>query len=528
MIGSGLSLIGGAGLGAALMYLFDPEQGERRRAQLGETASGALQGAAERFSGTWQDLAHRAGDLSEQLKAHAAGLADSASDAAGQATDSATSMGQSLLDRARRLGQAIADTASDYASRAGSATSAASGYASDARSRAADVADDYRSRAADYVSSARSQLRRLTGAAEDYTDQGPSAGAIAGYSISAVGALALGAAAWYLLDPQHGRERRDMVSEKLSGVLDQTGGAFRSTGQYLRDQFNSLTSELKDRMGSNRPEGNEFEAGNPETYRQAAGGSGFMETMSSSMHDLTSSMQNLDWNTTSRVAIGVAGGALGFYGAVRHDWVGMGVGVLGLGMIAAGVYNYDFSRMSEQMSGLGQQIGEQAGNFSGMVGDTMGRLGDRFSASPVAVHKSLEINAPVERVFEFWSNYENFPSIMSNVIDVQDLGGGGSRWRVKGPAGVPVQWNARLTGHVSNEMISWQSEPGSTVENRGTVRFQPIGDGRTRVDIDLSYTPPAGTLGHAVARLFGADPDSEMDEDLGKVKSRLEGQEQNA
>jgi uncharacterized membrane protein len=38
----------------------------------------------------------------------------------------------------------------------------------------------------------------------------------------------------------------------------------------------------------------------------------------------------------------------------------------------------------------------------------------------------------------------------------------------------------------------------------------------------MSYNPPAGALGHAVATLFGSDPKSAMNEDLVRLKSLLE------
>lgn len=38
----------------------------------------------------------------------------------------------------------------------------------------------------------------------------------------------------------------------------------------------------------------------------------------------------------------------------------------------------------------------------------------------------------------------------------------------------------------------------------------------------MTYAPPAGLLGHAVASLFGVDPKSAMDEDLVRFKSLLE------
>jgi uncharacterized membrane protein len=38
----------------------------------------------------------------------------------------------------------------------------------------------------------------------------------------------------------------------------------------------------------------------------------------------------------------------------------------------------------------------------------------------------------------------------------------------------------------------------------------------------MSYNPPARVLGHVVARLFGADPKTELDEDLMRMKTFLE------
>jgi uncharacterized membrane protein len=38
----------------------------------------------------------------------------------------------------------------------------------------------------------------------------------------------------------------------------------------------------------------------------------------------------------------------------------------------------------------------------------------------------------------------------------------------------------------------------------------------------MTYNPPAGALGHAVASLLGSDPKRAMDEDLLRFKSLLE------
>ncbi|MGH8740995.1 MAG: SRPBCC family protein, partial [Burkholderiales bacterium] len=84
------------------------------------------------------------------------------------------------------------------------------------------------------------------------------------------------------------------------------------------------------------------------------------------------------------------------------------------------------------------------------------------------------------------------------------------------------QWNARLVELVPDSLLKWRSTGGSTVKHEGWVRFEPNGHGGSRVTVRLSYVPPAGPFGHAVATIFGADPKSEMDSDLLRMKTIIE------
>src|SRR5882672_11092124 len=47
----------------------------------------------------------------------------------------------------------------------------------------------------------------------------------------------------------------------------------------------------------------------------------------------------------------------------------------------------------------------------------------------IEVQKTIHVNAPVEKVFAFWANYENFPHFMSKVRDVH-VAGNRSHWAV--------------------------------------------------------------------------------------------------
>jgi len=98
-----------------------------------------------------------------------------------------------------------------------------------------------------------------------------------------------------------------------------------------------------------------------------------------------------------------------------------------------------------------------------------------------------------------------------------------SHWKVRGPLGRPVEWEAETTSFVPNKLIAWKSVEGSLIKNEGMIRFDPVDDGRaTRLDVRLSYNPVVGYLGHGIAALFRVDPKKSLDDDLLRLKSLLE------
>jgi uncharacterized membrane protein len=111
------------------------------------------------------------------------------------------------------------------------------------------------------------------------------------------------------------------------------------------------------------------------------------------------------------------------------------------------------------------------------------------------VLKTIHVAAPVERVFGFWTDYQNFPRFMHNVREVLQVAENRSHWVVSGPAGVPVQWTAEITRVVPGEIIEWCSVSDSDVRHEGSVTFETNGDSGTRVSVRLSYVPPAGAFG---------------------------------
>ena len=137
------------------------------------------------------------------------------------------------------------------------------------------------------------------------------------------------------------------------------------------------------------------------------------------------------------------------------------------------------------------------------------------------VHESIEVQAPVQDVFMYWSNFQNFPQIMRNVEEVR-VAGDTSHWRVKGPLGRTVEYDARITEMSPERGIGWQSTDDNQVETSGQVRFEEVAVGRTRIDVIMNYAdPPGGRVGEVVADAI-SNPEREVREDLENFARRVE------
>jgi uncharacterized membrane protein len=149
-------------------------------------------------------------------------------------------------------------------------------------------------------------------------------------------------------------------------------------------------------------------------------------------------------------------------------------------------------------------------------------LGIPGARQGIEVIKTITIDAPPERVFELWDHIERFPRYMSHVREVERREGDVSHWMVRGPVGIPIEFDAQTTERVPGELLAWRSIPDQPIRHSGVVRFEPVDEGRTRASVRMSYEPPGGLFGHAIASLAGTDPKHALDEDLVRLKSLLE------
>lgn len=364
-------------------------------------------------------------------------------------------------------------------------------------------------------------------------------------ALTGLGCFALGAAVMYLLDPERGNRRRHILRDKCFSCIYETGEALAKTAEYTRDRTRGIIAQTTKRFRSD-------DAPDPvivERVRSAMGRAvshphaiqAFSRDgtvtlagpiLANELDNLLSTVSRVrgvrgvnhqlevhkqpgdipalqggstrpgrhydimqaNWSPFTRLWTGLGGSALTVWGLSQRGILGAAAGLFGASFLIRSLTNLEAKRLT----GVG--AGRRA----------------------VDVQKTININAPIGEVFGFFSCYENFPHFMSNIREVRDHGTGRSHWCVAGPMGMNVEWDADLTDYVPNQRLAWRSVEGAMVENAGVIRFQENLDGSTRVDIKLSYNPPGGALGHVIAKLFGADPRSEMNADLARVKTTLE------
>jgi uncharacterized membrane protein len=133
------------------------------------------------------------------------------------------------------------------------------------------------------------------------------------------------------------------------------------------------------------------------------------------------------------------------------------------------------------------------------------------------------IRCAPEEAYRYWRNFENFPNFMDHVESVRVTGETLSHWRVKGPAGSHLEWDAEIIRDDPSSLISWQTLPGAAISNQGGVRFReaPGGQG-TEVSLDIVYSQPAGLAGGLAAKLLGEHPQQQVSDDLRRFKQLIE------
>lgn len=132
------------------------------------------------------------------------------------------------------------------------------------------------------------------------------------------------------------------------------------------------------------------------------------------------------------------------------------------------------------------------------------------------IEKDITVDVPVKVAYEQWTQFESFPEFMEGVKEVVQLDEKRLRWCAE-IAGKDEEWEAEITDQVPDRHIAWRSVTGAP--NAGSVTFQPAGDDRTKVMLELMYEPrdAAEKVGDALGFL-----ERQVSADLERFKKFIE------
>ncbi|WP_169977873.1 SRPBCC family protein [Tautonia rosea] len=363
----------------------------------------------------------------------------------------------------------------------------------------------------------------------------------------ALSLLGLGAGLMYYFDPDRGRRRRALVRDQFEHQLHQLDTLSQKAGRDTRNRAQGLVAEgralltrddapdrviaerIRSAMGRvvSRPSDIEVSVlsgratvSGPilpdevepllETVASTRGVIGVIDhlqphygsdTLSAPLHGRVRRRSSArpdpiptQWDPSTRLLAGASGGALLLGGLSRGGLLGLASGLVGAGLISRSLADLPLQTL----------LGADGGNRAFESND------------------SITIQAPVEDVFAFLTNYENYPHILPNVREVRKLGPHHWGWTLVGPGGLSFEVEDVITRFEPNQAVAWHSAGQSELHYAGAARYVAQPDGSTTIHATMSYSPPGGALGHGLAWLSGYSPKQQLQQILLRTKSFLE------
>jgi uncharacterized membrane protein len=99
------------------------------------------------------------------------------------------------------------------------------------------------------------------------------------------------------------------------------------------------------------------------------------------------------------------------------------------------------------------------------------------------IEDTIEVQVPVQQAYNQWTQFEDFPKFMEGIQSVQQLDDTHVQW-IAEIRGESRQWTTEITEQRPNEKVAWKTIEGE-VKNDGIVTFEQVGDGLTRVNVQM-------------------------------------------
>lgn len=133
------------------------------------------------------------------------------------------------------------------------------------------------------------------------------------------------------------------------------------------------------------------------------------------------------------------------------------------------------------------------------------------------ITKAIELDAPVRTAYDQWTQFETFPRFMGEVEEIRQLTDTELEWTTS-IAGRRDSFRTRITDQVPDDHIAWTTLRGD-VEHSGKVSFEELGEGRTRLTVEMTHDPQGGL--EKLGSMLGLD-ERAVETDLENFKEFIE------
>lgn len=153
----------------------------------------------------------------------------------------------------------------------------------------------------------------------------------------------------------------------------------------------------------------------------------------------------------------------------------------------------------------------------------LGKTQVDYKSQNINIRTALKVNRPRHQVYASWRRLENLPQFMKHLKSVEVLDEKTSEWTAAGPGNVgTLSWKSEIVKDDPGAVLSWQSLPGSSIENAGKVTFDDLGESATALNVVISYHAPLGLLGEAAGRLINPLFENMVKQDIRNFRQYIE------
>lgn len=141
------------------------------------------------------------------------------------------------------------------------------------------------------------------------------------------------------------------------------------------------------------------------------------------------------------------------------------------------------------------------------------------------VKESIDVDVPLHRAYNQWTQFEEFPRFMDGVEEVRQIDAEHCHWTTK-VAGARREFDTEIVDQLPDERVSWRTVGGDS-EQMGVVTFQKLDDAHTRISLAMDFEPHG--MAEKAGDMFGV-LDRQVKGDLRRFKGFIEerGQESGA